>query len=121
MRLMVVAIFVSTVTISACASSPQQIQQAFNPLIGTSINALIQRWGPPSAVTPLANGGGAVYTWLYGGGAASAVTTYYPYTNIATTTSAVDNPSCQIDWTANSMGVITYYRTVGSCKVTTGR
>jgi hypothetical protein len=95
-----------------CASTKKEIDSAYAPMIGSSINSIITGWGAPTKVYKMPNGGGNIYSWIYKG---PEVISAYQYQNYGFASSS--QAYCQIDWITNTNDIIVNYRTEGVCRV----
>ena len=103
--------------IAACAATTAEQHAAFDPWIGRSLDDLMTRWGTPSNVYQMPGDKFTVYTWLYEGGT-QVVASSWSSGERAWVTGNAERNYCRVDWTADTQGHITSWRSEGRCSVT---
>lgn len=67
MKRALVVVFFGAFLLSGCSGKSTSMEEALNTWVGSDINRVIERFGPPSDEYQMSNGR-IIYTWYYDGG-----------------------------------------------------
>lgn len=91
-------------SLTAGCTSTATYEKTLQSWVGTDVNHLIEKWGPPADVFKLPNGN-VMYSWFFNGGAVAM-----PIGNMAYAVSR----TCKTTFTANAQGTIQTWRWEGN-------